>query len=174
MGVGNLVSREFQVQSSVFCDFDKLLFNPNGPDGAEYIDIVPFSACYIPTPARATFFIVQKAAITNLLTKFASEYAFMLDAEGSMILAYIGISDLGPASAKRRQLLQTSTSATTNIPLPAGLDEASTTQASAAIDRFIWLLKLHTPASAQPLDAVLFPPLLQACTLSFVLRRLGC
>lgn len=82
---------------------------------------------------NVTSCVLQSAAITNLLTKFVNgEYQFMLDPEGNMILAYIDITELGPASGKRRQLLQTTTTATTNIPLPAGLDETTMTKARTA------------------------------------------
>lgn len=78
--------------------------------------------------------ILQTAATINLLKKFPNEYQFLLGPEGGMILEYIAISNLGPASAKRRQLLgETFTTATTEIPLPAELNDSSMAQVNVDI-----------------------------------------
>lgn len=69
----------------------------------------------------------QAAAIKTLIAgEFATEYAFLEDAGADYILGYIVISDLQPASSKRRRLLQAGTKATMGIPIPSGLDTGKT------------------------------------------------
>lgn len=119
------------------------------------------STCCIATTSTLTLFMVQKAVITNLLNNYASNYQFLLDAEGSMILPYIVVSRLGPASTNR-------TCVTYKIPLPAGLNKTSTDQASTAISWF-----RDSNHTRQQLSSCLigrwFAPLLQACALSLAL-----